>query len=144
MPLDDRRRPSQAPPKAPDPRHELGRLGEQLAAEHLLRRGFRVLARNVRTRSGEIDLIGFDGRTLVFVEVKTSRAAHGPRGEAGDGPLARLKPRQRARLRRQAAAWLCDPSRRAPHAHTIRLDAVGVTVDRAGRLLRLDHVEGAW
>ena len=52
------------PPK--DPRHALGRLGEQLAATHLERLGFAILARNARTRYGEIDLIAFDGHTLVF------------------------------------------------------------------------------
>lgn len=53
-----------APPK--DPRHALGRLGEQLAATHLERLGFAILARNARTRYGEIDVIAFDGQTLVF------------------------------------------------------------------------------
>ncbi len=52
----------------------LGRLGEELAAAHLRRLGFATLARNVRTRHGEIDLIVFDGRTLAFVEVKTRLA----------------------------------------------------------------------
>jgi Holliday junction resolvase-like predicted endonuclease len=54
-----------------DPRRTLGRLGEDLAAAHLRRLGFATLARNVRTRHGEIDLIVFDGRVLAFVEVKT-------------------------------------------------------------------------
>ena len=47
-----------------DPRRARGRLGEDLAAAHLQRLGFRVLARNARTRYGEIDLIAFDGHTL--------------------------------------------------------------------------------
>ena len=58
-----------------DPRRALGRLGERLAAAHLQRLGFAILARNVRTRHGEIDLIAFDGEALVFVEVKTRRSA---------------------------------------------------------------------
>ena len=45
----------------------MGRLGEELAAAHLSRLGFSELERNARTRHGEIDLIAFDGRTLVFV-----------------------------------------------------------------------------
>jgi hypothetical protein len=56
------------PPK--DPRHALGRLGEQLAATHLERLGFMILARNARTRYGEIDLIAFDGHTLVFNKLR--------------------------------------------------------------------------
>jgi putative endonuclease len=122
----------------------IGRLGEGLAAEHFERLGFRVLGRNVRTRGGEIDLIAFDGETLVFAEVKTRRAHRRERRPPGDTPLERLHAGQRARLRRLAAAWLCDPRRRRPRARTIRLDAVGVTVDCGGRLLGLEHVEAAW
>jgi putative endonuclease len=71
--------PSPSPPSPPDapredPRRALGRLGEQLAAAHLERLGFAILERNARTRYGEIDLIAFDGHTLVFAEVKTLRA----------------------------------------------------------------------
>ncbi len=151
-PLPPADRPS--PTARVDPRHELGRLGERLACEHFERLGFRVLERNVRSRGGEIDLIAFDGTTLVFVEVKTCRARAGaataaqagPRAAAGPdaGPLAGLRPRQRARVRRQAVAWLCDRRRQRPSARAIRLDAVGVTVDARGRLVRLEHLEAAW
>jgi putative endonuclease len=126
---------------------ELGALGEQLACEHFQRLGFRILERNVRTRGGEIDIVAFDGHTLVFVEVKTRRASGDSRAAGRDPtttPLERLGPRQRARLRRLAAAWLCQPGRRRPHADVVSLDAVGVTVDAASRLLRLDHLEAAW
>src|SRR5205807_2831512 len=58
---------------SPDPRPALGRLGEQLAAEHLERNGFAILARRERTGAGEIDVIAFDGTTLVFAEVKARR-----------------------------------------------------------------------
>ena len=124
---------------------ELGRAGEELACEHLVRLGFRVLARNVRMRGGEIDVIAFDGRTLVFAEVKCCRApARGARPDEARTPLERLGARQRARLRRLAAAWLCAPGRHRPRARDLRLDAIGVTVDEHGRLVRLEHVEGAW
>ncbi len=62
-----------------DPRHRLGRLGEDLAAAHLERLGYTVLARNHRTRHGELDIVATDGGTLVFVEVKTRRAGPGAR-----------------------------------------------------------------
>ena len=47
-------------------RQHLGRLGEHLAAEHFQRLGYRVLAQNHHTRWGELDLVLYDGRTLVF------------------------------------------------------------------------------
>jgi putative endonuclease len=148
-------RPRPRPPEAPsaagapvgrgDPRRALGRRGEQLAAQHLQRLGFVPIARNQRTRYGEIDLIAFDGRTLVFAEVKTRRASAGQRGpRPHQQPLAGLRPRQRARLRRLATAWLADAEQARPTARTIRFDAIGVTLDRRCRLLRLDHLEGAW
>jgi putative endonuclease len=126
-------------------RRELGRLGEELAAAHLARLGFSVLARNARTRLGEIDLIAFDGQVMVFAEVKTRRAtAEARHACARAEPLAALRPRQRARLRRLAVAWLADAGRARPNAHTIRFDGLGVTVDSADRVVRLEHIQGAW
>jgi putative endonuclease len=105
-----------------------------------------VLDANARTRYGEIDLIAFDGATLAFIEVKTRRAASDRRRPARpeQEPLAWLRPRQRARLRRLAAAWLGDERHSRPGARTIRFDAVGVIVDSSDRLVRLDHLEDAW
>ncbi|MFZ2052277.1 MAG: YraN family protein [Solirubrobacteraceae bacterium] len=142
----DPQKPSQSRPSSeqrrPDPRHALGRLGEDLAATHLERRGFAIVDRNARTRYGEIDLIAFDGVVLAFVEVKTRRAST-QSGRHLPAPLEGLRPRQRARLRRLAAAWLAE--RTSPLlARELRFDAIGVVVDETGSVLRLDHVEGAW
>ncbi len=128
-----------------DRRRTTGRRGEQLAATHLQRRGYAVIARNARTRHGEIDLIVCDARALVFVEVKTRRIAARQRAARPDQlPLAGLGARQRVRLRRLAAAWLCDDARPAIAARTIRFDAIGVVLDAHGRLRRLEHIENAW
>jgi putative endonuclease len=118
-------------------------LGEELAAAHLSRLGFTIVARNVRTRQGEIDLIAWNGSVLAFVEVKTRRAS-ARRRDALPDPLEGLRNSQRARLRRLAVAWLAEGAARRPAARTIRFDAIGVTVDGHGRLLRLDHLAGAW
>jgi putative endonuclease len=135
-------------PGTPAPRgrrRALGTLGEDLATAHFRRLGFVVVARNVRTRHGEIDLIAFDNRTLVFAEIKTRRASNGRRGLCPeDQPLAWLKFSQRTRVKRLACAWLYENTHARPKAQTIRFDAVGVIVDGSNRLLRLDHIEGAW
>ena len=153
MPVVSIQRPTRAPAhrqpdaRRSDPRRLLGRLGEDLAAAHLARLGFATLARNVRTRAGEIDLIAVERRrgTLVFVEVKTRRVSAGARRVRPDQePLSRLRPRQCARLRRLALAWLSEPNDSRPRARTIRFDAIGVVVDERDRLLRLDHIEAAW
>jgi putative endonuclease len=49
----------------------LGERGENLAARELQKKGYRILNRNFKTPMGEIDIIARDGKTLVFVEVKT-------------------------------------------------------------------------
>jgi putative endonuclease len=138
--------PSPAGPPAPrEPRRALGMLGEDLAVGHFRRLGFVVIARNVRTRYGEIDAIAFDGRVLVFAEIKTRRASNRRRGLCPEEqPLAWLKLSQRTRLKRLACAWLYENTHARPKADTIRFDAVGVIVDGSNRLLRLDHIEGAW
>lgn len=129
-----------------DRRRRLGALGEQLAVEHLRRLGFVIVERNARTRHGEIDVIavGVAG-TLVFAEVKTRRARIDRRGLCPDEqPLAWLKTSQQRRLRRLAHAWLYETTAPRPRSHTVRFDAIGVVVDGHDRLLRLDHIEGAW
>lgn len=134
-----------SPPSAArhDHRRALGRLGEDLAAAHLRREGFSLLARNARTRFGEIDLIAFDGSTIVFAEVKCRRMSAARVTGGCWQPLAGLGPRKRTRLRRLATAWLTDTDSR-PTSELIRFDAIGVTVDGRDQVLELEHLEGAW
>jgi putative endonuclease len=120
-----------------DSRRTLGQLGEQLAAAHLARRGYQILDRNFRTRWGELDIVARDGPTLVFCEVKTRR------GGVAVPPFAALHPRKRAQVRSIARRWLAERGSRA-YAPALRFDAIGITVDRSGRLLALEHLEGAF
>jgi putative endonuclease len=121
-----------------DLRQHLGRLGEDLAVEHLERLGLRVLARNYRTRYGELDLVVCDDATIVFVEVKARRLD----ASAGSA-LEAISPRKQRQVRGMAAAWLVENDDR-PRSSDLRFDVVGVTVDRGGRLVRLDHLEAAF
>jgi len=54
----------------------LGYLGERAAERFLKRKGYKIVARGLRLRGGELDLVAIDGRTIVFVEVKTRRTNH--------------------------------------------------------------------
>jgi putative endonuclease len=119
-----------------DLRHHLGRTGEEIALRHLQHRGFELVARNHRTRLGEIDLIVFDGTTMVFCEVKTRRAGSG-------SPWDKLGSSKQGQVRKIANAYLAETTDR-PHAPELRFDAIGVVVDARGRLARLDHLEGAF
>ncbi|HEX8122106.1 MAG TPA: YraN family protein [Solirubrobacteraceae bacterium] len=118
-----------------DPRHHLGRDGERLAAEHLERLGYEIVARNHRTRYGEIDLIAVDADTLVFVEVKTRRG----RGRPWDA----LDDRKQRQVRRMAIAYMAEVDER-PKRRRVRFDAIGVSFDAGGRLASLEHLEGAF
>jgi putative endonuclease len=120
-----------------DLRHRLGRAGEEVAAAHLERLGYDVIARNHRTRFGELDVVAFDGETIVFCEVKTRRAG------AAVSPWDALGEGKQQRVRAMAAAWLAETAGR-PYAPELRFDAIGVVFDAHGKLVRLDHVEGAF
>lgn len=117
-------------------RHAAGQRGEDLAAEHLERLGFQILARNHRTRFGELDLVAYDGEVLVFVEVKTRRS------DARE-PWENLHDRKRSQVRRMAIAWLIEGNNR-PYGAQLRLDGIAVLLDSCGALVRLDHLEAAF
>ena len=120
-----------------DLRHRLGREGEDAAVAHLERLGLEVLARNHRTRFGELDAIAYDGEALIFCEVKTGRAG------ARTSPTDNLGEAKRTQVRRMAAAWLAETTDR-PHAAELRFDAICITYDTHDRLVSLDHLEGAF
>jgi putative endonuclease len=124
-----------------DPRRRLGARGELLARRHLEARGFALLDANFRTRHGELDLVAADRRHLVFCEVKTRILAGAP-GEPG--PFASIGPRKRHRLRLMAREWLAHRGPEGPWPPELRFDAIGIAFDRQGRLVSLEHLEGAF
>ena len=99
-----------------------------------------MLARNVRTRHGEIDLIAIDHSDLCFIEVKTLSTGNraGP-----ERPIAAVTPSKCRRLRALAAAWLSEAGR-LPRFARIRFDVVGILVDPAGRIVDYEHLRGAF
>jgi putative endonuclease len=117
-----------------DARAELGRWGEDLAAQHLTACGARVLARNWRCRAGELDIVALepDG-TLVFCEVKTRR------GTQFGEPAEAVGPRKARRLRELARRWLAED--RPPGEHDLRFDVVSVLRQRDGPP-RVVHLRG--
>ncbi|HJU11888.1 MAG TPA: YraN family protein [Candidatus Binataceae bacterium] len=110
-----------------------GRRGEQVAARHLKRCGYLILARNYRAAGAEIDLVALDESTLVFVEVKF-------RGDTAFGtPAEAVDHEKRDRIRRAARAfaeWRGVPDLPA------RFDVVALT--GAGRYGRLELIRGAF
>jgi len=94
--------------------------------------GYRIVARDVRTPLGQLDLIARDGATLVFVEVKT-------RAGTGFGLPQEAVGSQKIRKLQQLAAYYL---RRHPHAGPVRFDVIGLTLED-GRTMRLEHIKNA-
>jgi putative endonuclease len=121
-------------------RQHLGRTAEDLVTVRLVAAHWEILERNARTRYGELDIVALDGRTLVFVEVKAGRAnsAYGP-----ERPVHAVDRRKQQRVRRLATAWLAE-NRGAIRYDGIRFDAIGVTLDRSGQVIDLEHLVAAF
>jgi putative endonuclease len=115
-------------------RRVLAAEGERLAAEHLARAGYRIVARNVRSDGVEIDLVAARGELFVFVEVKT-RA-----GRRFGAPEEAVDARKCARLVRGARAWLHANARPRVRA---RFDVIAVEPDASGAL-RVRHLPSAF
>jgi putative endonuclease len=119
-----------------DSRKSLGRLGEQLTADHFERLGWRIVARNYQTRLGELDIVAVDGETLVFAEVKSCRLGKGQ-------PWDNLHGRKRVQVRKIAGLWF-NEMHGLPFFEHVRFDAIGVLIDDRDTLVRLDHLEDAF
>lgn len=96
----------------------LGERGERAAERFLKRLGYKIVARHDRGRLGELDLVAVDGRTVVFVEVKTRRD-----DEAGS-PAEAVDERKQAKLTRLALAYL---KRHGLLEYSARFDVVAIT-----------------
>jgi putative endonuclease len=115
-------------------RRATGNRGEQLALEHLKLQGYEILARNWRTREGEVDLVAQDGESIVFVEVKTRTGA-----EFGL-PEEAVTPAKRRKLQRAAWAYL--------EAHALldaswRIDVVAIDLAPTHRVPQIRHYRDA-
>jgi putative endonuclease len=96
---------------------EVGRRGEQAAARYLSAIGMRVVARNWRCRRAEVDVVAWDGDTLVFCEVKTRRSLSAGTPEDAVGQA------KQARIAFAAACYLATLDREPEH---VRFDVVAI------------------
>jgi putative endonuclease len=113
----------------------LGQRGEAAAARYLKRLGYVIVARGSHIRRGEIDLIAVDGRTLVFVEVKT-RVSH----DAGHPAEAVDREKQR-RLTRLAMVYL---KRHHLLENPARFDVIAITWPKTQRRPTIEHFKNAF
>lgn len=110
---------------------DLGRRGEDIAADHLESQGLVVLSRNWRCAAGELDIVATDGiSTVIFCEVKT-------RSGVGFGtPIEQVTLGKRRRIRRLSQIWL---SIAKTGWHETRFDVIGILFDAEGHY-EVQHV----
>ena len=117
------------------PRKSLGQRGEAAAARHLRRQGCKIVARGSRLRPGELDLVAVEGRTVVFVEVKTRQS-----GDAGH-PSEAVDAAKQRRLTRLAATFL---KRHGLLEYPARFDVIAVTWPEGRRRPTIEHFKNAF
>lgn len=113
----------------------LGAFGESYARTHLAALGYRVRGNNLRLKSGEIDILAYEGGSLVFIEVRTRKAG----GQFGtpEESITRVKAARLARVAEEYLRALKVP----PVAWRIDIVSVDVAADR--RASRIDVLKNA-
>ncbi|WP_282941786.1 YraN family protein [Paenibacillus sp. RC67] len=117
-------------------RKQLGALGERYALEHLEQKGYRIAGQNWRCRTGELDLIAWDGDLLVFVEVRTrsSTLRFGTPAESVDYKKC-------AQVMETAQVYV--HTQRLQN-YQIRFDVISIVTNKAGNLISLDQITNAF
>lgn len=113
----------------------IGRRGEELAIEFLVRQRYRILERNYRKSFGEVDIIARDKNTLVFIEVKTRQSTR------FGTPFEAVDIRKQRQLSRIAQEYLQSHDSADVSA---RFDVIAVRLDRGSRLVAIDHLQNAF
>ena len=111
-----------------DPRRQLGDAGEDLAAAALKKQGYKILERNYVAPLGEIDLIARQGKTYVFIEVKTRK------NERFGAPQEAVTPVKQHKLRRLADYYL---KQKRLGEVAVRFDVVGIVMGEEGPLVEI-------
>ena len=110
-----------------------GAKGEQMAADYLIRSGYDIVARNVRSRWGEVDIIASRGEDLAFVEVKSWSTLDKENLAQSIGAV------KQRRIRSTAQSFLAR--RPELRERRIRFDVIFIP---GGGDAGVDHMEGAF
>ncbi len=106
-------------------RDDLGKKGEELAVSHLKSLGYKIVERNFRCRLGEIDIIAYHGKTLVFVEVRTRKSCQ------FGSPLSSVTYRKQKKLITLAKFYM---KKHRLFERVARFDVVGIILDKTGNV----------
>jgi putative endonuclease len=113
----------------------LGERGEAAAARFLKRLGYHILARHLDLPLGELDIVAVDGRTVVFVEVKTRRSS-----DAGH-PAEAIDEVKERRMTQAALAYL---KTHGLLEHSCRFDVVAITWPAGAKRPTIEHIQDAF
>jgi putative endonuclease len=112
----------------------LGARGEEIAVAFLRGRKFTVVERNFRCKGGEVDIVARDGKTFVFVEVKTRRTlSFGP-------PQASVTPFKQRQISKAALTWL---AKNRLHEASARFDVIAILL-RDHAVPEIEHIRDAF
>ncbi|MDR1668400.1 MAG: YraN family protein [Oscillospiraceae bacterium] len=113
-----------------------GSRGEQIALQYLINKGYKLLTSNFTAPGGEIDLIVYDDRFVVFVEVRMrSKPDYGH-------PLETVMPGKQRKIRRTAELWMADNPRTTLQP---RIDVVAIIAPGGGfESVSIEHIENAF
>ena len=113
--------------------NELGRLGEQLARDFLIAKGYQILEQNWVCGHKEIDIIAMDGKELVIVEVKTRRVQ------------CLVDPEETVdKIKQRFLIWAAESYVERNNLDVdVRFDIVAIVVDKNNEH-RIDHIENAF
>jgi putative endonuclease len=111
-------------------------VGEEIAANFLLARSYRILERNFRCKGGEVDIIARDpsDKSLVFIEVKARR------GLSYGVPQLAVTPFKQRQISKAALTWL---SKNRLHDQNARFDVIAILLDGGG-LHKVEHIRNAF
>lgn len=113
----------------------LGKRGENFAVRYLKRLGYHVLGRQVDLRVGELDIVAVDGRTVVFVEVKTRTS------DAAGTPAESVDQLRQERMTRAALAYL---KAHGLLEYAARFDVIALTWPDGARTPTIEHIRDAF
>ncbi len=115
-------------------RINLGKRGEDLATVYLIEKGFQIVVRNYRQKSGEVDIIAIDKKTLVFIEVKTrSSLLFGQ-------PFEAVTTNKQAQLRRIALDYM---TRNKIKNQAARFDVVSILIEK-NKNPEIEHLQNCF
>ncbi|MNN32277.1 hypothetical protein D3C81_1459960 [compost metagenome] len=120
-----------------DQRKARGSIAEQIAVDYLIQQGYKVLERNWRCRSGEIDIVAATGPIIVIVEVR-SRGKH---SLTFGSPMESITPRKIKQVRDTAVVYLHRISKTDAR---IRFDVIGIVMNSDATVDSLDHIIDAF